>query len=136
MKRISILWLSLLLLMVAGCGNNKENNDTIVYPKLLLGDWSAAHFSDNAVVTTEMWDFSFKADGTGSLFTRQFRYELKGNHIFLHYIVEDNYYGQTEFEYIIKSLSTDLMEWEEVANGNWGNNTYHLKFYRMNKNNI
>ncbi len=136
MKRISILWLSLLLLMVAGCENNKENNDTIVYPKLLIGDWSAAHFSDNAVVTTEMWHFSFKADGTGSLFTRQFRYELKGNHIFLHYIVEDNYYGQTEFEYIIKSLSTDLMEWEEVANGNWGNNTYHLKFYRMNKNNI
>ena len=66
MKKISILWMSLLLLMVAGCSNDDEGSGYIT-PNSLLGKWETAHRSNNPDVfdTADLWEFIFLADGTG-----------------------------------------------------------------------
>ena len=133
MKKISILWLSLLLLMVAGCSNDDESSGYIT-PDNLLGKWEAAHHSNNpgAFDTADLWEFIFYADGTGvsDISTRQFKYEIKGNHIFLHFLGTETYYGQVEYEFKIESYSYDIMEWEEINRTFSGRNTIHLKLYR------
>ena len=133
MKKISILCMSLLLLMVAGCSNDDEGSGYIT-PDCLLGKWEAAHRSNNPDVfdTADLWEFIFLADGTGvsDISTRQFKYEIKGNHILLHFLKSETYYGQVEYEFEIESYSYDIMEWEEINLGYPGNNTQHLKFYR------
>lgn len=133
MKKISILCMSLLLLMVAGCSNDDEGSGYIT-PDSLLGKWEAAHRSNNPDVfdTADLWEFIFLADGTGvsDISTRQFKYEIKGNHILLHFLKSETYYGQVEYEFEIESYSYDIMEWEEINLGYPGNNTQHLKFYR------
>ena len=133
MKKISILCMSLLLLMVAGCSNDDEGSGYIT-PDSLLGKWEAAHRSNNPDVfdTADLWEFIFLADGTGvsDISTRQFKYEIKGNHILLHFLGTETYYGQVEYEFEIESYSYDIMEWEEINLGYPGNNTQHLKFYR------
>ena len=133
MKKNSILWMSLLLLMVAGCSNDDEGSGYIT-PNSLLGKWEAAHRSNNPDVfdTADLWEFIFLADGTGvsDISTRQFKYEIKGNHILLHFLGTETYYGQVEYEFEIESYSYDIMEWEEINLGYPGNNTQHLKFYR------
>lgn len=136
MKKISILWMSMLLLMLAGCSSDDENDDGIVSPSDLAGKWMVAHKSTNPDYydTHDMWPFIFNADGTGSsyLCTGQFTYEIKGYHIFLSYLPSDSYLGQLEFEYEIESYTHDHMEWQEIKIGNWGNITHHLTFYRSN----
>lgn len=125
--------MSLLLLMVAGCSNDDEGSGYIT-PNSLLGKWEAAHRSNNPDVfdTADLWEFIFLADGTGvsDISTRHFKYEIKGNHILLHFLGTETYYGQVEYEFEIESYSYDLMEWEEINLGYPGNNTQHLKFYR------
>ena len=112
MKKNSILWMSLLLLMVAGCSNDDEGSGYIT-PNSLLGKWEAAHRSNNPDVfdTADLWEFIFLADGTGvsDISTRQFKYEIKGNHILLHFLGTEAYYGQVEYEFEIVSYSYDLM---------------------------
>ena len=133
MKKISILCMSLLLLMVAGCSNDDEGSGYIT-ADCLFGKWKAAHRSNNPGVfdTGDMWKFIFDADGTGTsdISTGQFRYELKGNHILLHFLGTETYYGQVEYEFEIESYSYDIMEWEEINRTFSGRNTIHLKFYR------
>ena len=133
MKKICILCMSMLLLMLAGCSNDDEGSGYIT-PDSLLGKWEAAHRSNNPDYgdTADMWEFIFFADGTGvsDISTRQFKFELKGNHILLHFLGTETYYGQVEYEFEIESYSYDIMEWEEINLGYPGNNTQHLKFYR------
>jgi len=133
MKKICILCMSMLLLMLAGCSNDDEGSGYIT-PDSLLGKWEAAHRSNNPDYgdTADMWEFIFFADGTGvsDISTRQFKFELKGNHILLHFLGTETYYGQVEYEFVIESYSYDIMEWEEINRGYSGNNTIHLKFYR------
>ena len=135
MKKKRILWLSVLLLMLAGCSSDDEGNGYVT-PARLLGKWEAAHCSNNPnyLDTCDMWDFIFYADGTGcsDISTGQFRYEIKGHHIFLHFLGSETYYGQIEYEFEIESYSYDIMEWNEINRGYSGDNTIHLKFYRLN----
>jgi hypothetical protein len=137
MKKKRLLWLSVLLLMLAGCSNDDEGSGYVT-PTSLLGRWEAAHRSNNPnyLDTGDMWEFIFFADGTGhaNISTGDFRYELKGNHIFLHFLGSETYYGQIEYEFEIESYSYDIMEWNEINRGYSGNNTIHLKFYRSDYN--
>ena len=139
MKKNRILCLGAMLMLAFGmssCSNSddEKDNNMVVSPMLLLGEWSASHQSMNPDYgdTCDMWAFSFKADGTGTsvLYTHQFRYELKGNHIVLHYQAQDNLYGQLlDWEYEIASVSEDRMEWY-LIDSNSGNRVQHLVFYR------
>ena len=139
MKKNLIFCLSALLMLVFGmssCSSDDEKDgDTVVNPFLLLGEWSASHQNMNPdyADTCDMWAFSFKADGTGTseLGTHQFRYELKGNHIVLHYHAQENVcFVQLDFEYEIASVSKDRMEWY-LIDSNSGNRVQYLVFYRQ-----
>ena len=131
MKKKSLLWLSAILLMLAGCSSN---DDVISNPKQIVGRWMASHHSKNpnSGDTADMWDFTFNADGTGSwpLATRSFRYKIEGNRITLQLMNVEAYYGQTEFTFNIVSHSKDEMEWDEIPNESWNNYGMYLKFYR------
>ena len=137
MKKNLIFCLSALLMLVFGmssCSSDDEKDgDTVVNPFLLLGEWSASHQSMNPdyADTCDMWAFSFKADGTGTseLGTHQFRYELKGNHIILHYQANEIFDDQLDLEYEIASVSKDRMEWYLIDTDS-GNRVQHLVFYR------
>lgn len=139
MKKNLIFCLSALLMLVFGmssCSSDDEKDgDTVVNPFLLLGEWSASHQNMNPDYgdTCDMWAFSFKADGTGTsmLGTHQFRYELKGNHIVLHYHAQENVcFVQLDFEYEIASVSKDRMEWY-LIDSHSGNRVQYLVFYRQ-----
>lgn len=139
MKKNLIFCLSALLMLVFGmssCSSDDEKDgDTVVNPFLLLGEWSASHQSMNPDYgdTCDMWAFSFKADGTGTseLGTHQFRYELKDNHIVLHYQAQENVcFVQLDFEYEIASVSKGRMEWY-LIDSNSGNRVQYLVFYRQ-----
>ncbi len=133
-----IFCLSALLMLVFGmssCSSDDEKDgDTVVNPFLLLGEWSASHQNMNPdyADTCDMWEFSFKADGTGFVHcTQQFRYELKGNHIVLHYQAQENVcFVQLNFEYEIASVSKDRMEWYLIDTDS-GNRVQYLVFYRQ-----
>ena len=139
MKKKGFLWLGAFLLMLAGCSNDDEGSGDVT-PTSLLGKWVAVHHNNNPdyVTSHDMWEFVFYADGTGlsEISTGQFRYELKGNHIFLYFLGSESYYGQIEYEFEIESYSYDIMEWNEINSGYSGNNTIHLKFYRSDNNNL
>ncbi len=138
MKKNLIFCLSALLMLVFGmssCSSDDEKDgDTVVNPFLLLGEWSASHQNMNPDYgdTCDMWAFSFKADGTGTseLGTHQFRYELKGNHIILHYQANEIFDDQLDLEYEIASVSKDRMEWYLIDSDS-GNRMQHLVFYRQ-----
>ncbi len=136
-KEIVFILSGLLLLMVMGCSSDKmDNEDNIVVDsKLIIGEWMASHHSKNPNYgdTADMWDFTFYADGTGSsrhIPTGYFRYEIKGDHIILRLINTESYEGQTVFEYEITSFSKDNMEWDEILDERWGNNSQYLRFHR------
>ena len=140
MKKDLILCLSALMMLIIGissCSNSddEKDNNMVVSPMLLLGEWSASHQSMNPDYgdTCDMWAFSFKADGTGTseLGTHQFRYELKDNHIVLHYQAQENIcFVQLDWEYEIASVSKDRMEWY-LIDSNSGNRVQYLVFYRQ-----
>lgn len=140
MKKILILYLGAMLMLVfcmSSCSNSddEKDNNMVVSPMLLLGEWSASHQSMNPDYgdTCDMWAFSFKADGTGTseLGTHQFRYELKGSHIVLHYQAQENIcFVQLDFEYEIASVSKDRMEWYLIDTDS-GNRVQYLVFYRQ-----
>jgi len=132
MKKKSLLWISALLLMLAGCSSDDDN--IVVNPTLIVGEWMASHQSKNPNYgdTADMWEFTFNADGTGSGFygTRSFKYEIEGNQITLHLTNNiDFIYGQTVFKYNIVNFSKDNMEWDEIPN-NESDNSHYLKFSR------
>lgn len=132
MKRNSLIWISTLLLMLAGCSSDDDN--IVVNHKLIVGEWEANHLSKNPFYadTGDMWKFTFNADGTGTcpFGTGTFRYEIEGDHITLHLTNTYAYYGRITFEYKIVSFSKDRMEWDEIPDENWGDNNMYLKFYR------
>ena len=140
MKKSFILCLGAMLMLVfcmSSCSNSddEKDNNMVVSPMLLLGEWSASHQSMNPDYgdTCDMWAFSFKADGTGTsvLYTHQFRYELKGSHIVLHYQAQENIcFVQLDWEYEIASVSKDRMEWY-LIDSNSGNRVQYLVFYRQ-----
>ena len=139
MKKDLILCLSALLMLAIGISScsssdDEKGNNTVISPMLLLGEWSASHQNMNAdyADTCDMWAFSFKADGTGFVHcTQQFRYELKGNRIVLHYQAQENVcFVQLDFEYEIASVSKDRMEWYLIDTDS-GNRVQHLVFYRQ-----
>ena len=137
MKKKSLLWISALLLMLAGCSSDDENDSEMVAvnPVMLVGEWDVSHKSMNPKYadTADLWFYSFMSNGTGfakPLGTGSFRYELNGNRITLHLLNTEAYWGQTVFEYKIVSISNDMMEWEEIPEKNWGDNSLYLKFYR------
>jgi len=135
MKKKSLLWISAFLLMLAGCNNDDDNNNVDnVNPKLIVGEWMASHHSKNTNYgnTADMWIFTFNADGTGTcpIGTGTFRYEIEGSHITLQLTNIEAYFGQTVFEYNIVSFSKDQMEWDEIPNKYWSDNSLYLKFYR------
>ena len=139
MKKDLIFCLSALLMLAIGISScsssdDEKDNNMVVSPMLLLGEWSASHQNMNPdyADTCDMWEFSFKADGTGFVHcTQQFRYELKGNHIVLHYQAQENvYYVQQDWEYEIASVSKDRMEWY-LIDSNSGNRVQYLVFYRQ-----
>ena len=137
MKKNLILCLGVMLMLAIGvcsCSDDEKDNNTVISPILLLGEWSASHQNmnlDNAD-THDMWPFSFKADGTGTsvLCTHQFRYELKDNHIVLHYQANEIFGDHLAFEYEIASVSKDRMEWYLIDSDS-GNRVQHLVFYRQ-----
>ena len=131
MKKKSLLWMSVLLLMsgmLCACSSDDDG-------EWIVGEWTASHHSKNpqSYDTDDMWFFTFKADGTGSgpFGTRTFRYEIKGNHITLNLMNVDTYYGQTTFDYKIVSRSKNEMEWDETPNDSWDNSGLYFKFYRV-----
>lgn len=139
MKKYFILCLGAMLMLVfcmSSCSNSDDEKDNnMVSPMLLLGEWSASHQNMNPdyADTCDMWAFSFKADGTGTseLGTHQFRYELKDNHIVLHYQAQENIcFVQLDWEYEIASVSKDRMEWY-LIDSNSGNRVQYLVFYRQ-----
>ena len=140
MKKNLVLCLGAMLMLVFGISScsssdDEKDNNTVINPMLLLGDWSASHQSMNPDYgdTCDMWEFSFKADGTGTsvLYTHQFRYELKDNHIVLHYQAQENVcFVQLDWEYEIASVSKDRMEWY-LIDSNSGNRVQYLVFYRQ-----
>ena len=139
MKKNLILCLGALLMLAIGMSScsksdDEKDNNMVVSPMLLLGDWSASHQSMNPDYgdTCDMWAFSFKADGTGTsmLYTHQFRYELKGSHIVLHYQANEIFDDHLDFEYEIASVSKDRMEWY-LIDSNSGNRVQYLVFYRQ-----
>ena len=139
MKKDLIFCLSALLMLAIGISScsssdDEKDNNTVITPSLLVGEWSASHQNMNPdyADTCDMWEFSFKADGTGFVHcTQQFRYELKGNHIVLHYQAQENvYYVQQDWEYEIASVSKDRMEWYLIDTDS-GNRVQHLVFYRQ-----
>ena len=132
MSMRKLLSIGVLLLLLAGC--NSDDDSDAVSPLSLIGEWSASHHSKNPKYadTAEMWPFTFYPDGTGTgpYATKSFRYKINGNHITLHLQNIEAYYGQTVFEYDIVSFSKDRMEWDEIPNEQWGDNSLYLKFYR------
>ena len=127
----------MLVFCMSSCSNSddEKDNNMVVSPMLLLGEWSASHQNMNPdyADTCDMWAFSFKADGTGTseLGTHQFRYELKDNHIVLHYQAQENIcFVQLDWEYEIASVSKDRMEWY-LIDSNSGNRVQYLVFYRQ-----
>ena len=140
MKKDLIFCLSALLMLAIGISScsssdDEKDNNTVITPILLVGEWSASHQNMNPdyADTCDMWAFSFKADGTGTseLGTHQFRYELKDNHIVLHYQAQENVcFVQLDFEYEIASVSKDRMEWY-LIDSNSGNRVQYLVFYRQ-----
>ena len=141
MKKDLILCLSALMMLIIGISisscsssDDEKDNNTVITPILLVGEWSASHQNMNPdyADTCDMWAFSFKADGTGTseLGTHQFRYELKGNHIVLHYQANEIFDDQLDFEYEIASVSKDRMEWYLIDSDS-GNRMQHLVFYRQ-----
>jgi hypothetical protein len=132
MKKKSVLLLGVLLLTLAGC----SSDDNIVDPIYLVGEWEAAHHSNNPDVfdSADLWPFTFNFDGTGTgpIGTGTFRYEVNGKRITLHLMNIETYYGRTVFQYDIESYSIDEMEWEEIPDQYWNDSGYglHLKFYR------
>lgn len=115
------------------CSSSEDDYDN-VNPKLLIGKWEASHHSKNPKYgdTCDMWDFTFNADGTGSgeFGTGTFGYQINDNIITLHLLNTEAYFGRTEFLFKIVSMSKDSMEWDEIPNENWGDNSLYLKFYR------
>ena len=142
MKKDLILCLSALMMLIIGISisscsssDDEKDNNTVITPILLVGEWSASHQNMNPdyADTCDMWAFSFKADGTGTseLGTHQFRYELKDNHIVLHYQAQENIcFVQLDWEYEIASVSKDRMEWY-LIDSNSGNRVQYLVFYRQ-----
>ena len=142
MKKDLILCLSALMMLIIGISisscsssDDEKDNNTVITPILLVGEWSASHQSMNPdyADTCDMWAFSFKADGTGTseLGTHQFRYELKGSYIVLHYQAQENIcFVQLDWEYEIASVSKDRMEWY-LIDSNSGNRVQYLVFYRQ-----
>ena len=140
MKKDLIFCLSALLMLAIGISScsssdDEKDNNTVITPILLVGEWSASHQNMNPdyADTCDMWAFSFKADGTGTseIGTHQFRYELKGNHIVLHYQAQENVcFVQLDWEYEIASVSKDRMEWY-LIDSNSGNRVQYLVFYRQ-----
>lgn len=142
MKKNFILCLGAMLMLIIGISisscsssDDEKGNNMVVSPMLLLGEWSASHQNMNPdyADTCDMWAFSFKTDGTGTsmLGTHQFRYELKGNHIVLHYHAQENVcFVQLDFEYEIASVSKDRMEWYLIDTDS-GNRVQYLVFYRQ-----
>ena len=141
MKKDLILCLSALMMLIIGISisscsssDDEKGNNTVISPMLLLGEWSASHQNMNPdyADTCDMWAFSFKADGTGTseIGTHQFRYELKGNHIVLHYQANEIFDDQLDLEYEIVSVSKDRMEWY-LIDSNSGNRVHYLVFYRQ-----
>ena len=127
-----LLSIGVLLLLLAGCSSDDDSD--AVNPSSLIGEWSASHQSKNPKYadTADMWPFTFNPDGTGTglYATKSFRYKINGNHITLNLTNTESCYGQTVFEYDIVSFSKDRMEWDEVPNENWGDNSLYLRFYR------
>ena len=122
----------MLLLLLVGCSS--DDGSDAADSLSLIGEWSASHQSKNPQYadTADMWNFTFNPDGTGTgpYATKSFRYKIDGNHITLQLQNTEAYYGQTVFEYHIVSFSKDRMEWDEIPNEQWSDNSKYLKFYR------
>ena len=127
-----LLSIGMLLLLLVGCSS--DDGSDAVDSLSLIGEWSASHHSKNPQYadTADMWNFTFNPDGTGTgpYATKSFRYKIDGNHIALQLQNTEAYYGQTVFEYHIVSFSKDRMEWDEIPNEQWSDNSKYLKFYR------
>ena len=86
MKKDLILCLSALMMLIIGISisscsssDDEKDNNTVITPILLVGEWSASHQNMNPdyADTCDMWEFSFKADGTGFVHcTQQFRHRF------------------------------------------------------------
>jgi hypothetical protein len=133
----NVLWVAVALMMAGliSCSNSDDDNG-VANARLLIGEWAVSHHSNNPDMgdTTDMWSFTFEPDGTGrsNICTRNFTYELKDNHIILHYLPHESIYvyGPLDYEYKIVNISKDIMEWDEVPDEHWGVNSLHLIFYR------
>ena len=130
MEKICILCMSALLLILAGCDKDDDFDSVI-------GNWSVSHSTNSPDIfdTCDMWDYSFKSNGTGSSDTgsslyNHFRYEIHGNHIILHYQASADVIGKLDFEYEIMFFSKDKMEWQEIPDESRGGVTHHLIFWR------
>ena len=136
MKTKSVFLLSVLLLTLAGCSSDDNEND-IVSPIILTGEWEVAHRSNNPNVfdTADIWPFTFNSDGTGTwpIGTGTFRYEVAGKYVTIYLTNIEAYYGQPVFKYEIVSYSNDRMEWEEIPNEYWSNYGQHFIFYRKSR---
>lgn len=138
MKKKSLLWISMLLLMsgmLCACSSDDDaGSDSDNYPQTIVGEWMASHHNKNPQLydTADMWHFTFNADGTGTgpLGTKTFRYEIERDRITLFLTNIEAYYGQTVFEYKILNLSDNDMEWDEITNDDWDYKGLYLKFHR------
>ena len=130
-KYLFVLMSAVLMVMSAGCSKDEEEVVLDVNPSELSGIWWVSHqYHDSELINScDTWEFAFYKNGTGSSdrCTHIFTYELKNGHVFLHYQSRDNYNSQLDFEYIIKSCSKDIMEWDEIS-GN-SNALQYLTFH-------
>lgn len=128
-----LLGIGVLLLLLAGCSSDDDND--VIDTALIIGEWEASHHSKNPnyADTADMWRFTFNADGTGSgpFYIKSFRYTVDGNRVTLNLMNTESYYdAQTIFIYEIVRLSKNKMEWDEITQDHWQNNSMYLKFYR------
>ena len=125
LKKVMVALLGMMI--IVGCSS--DDNDVSI-----VGHWMASHHSKNPKYadTADMWDFTFKPDGTGigPYDKKSFSYDVNGNRVTLTYKETEGNGEQIVFVYKIVSFSENKMEWDEIPQDSSRDNYLFLHFYR------
>jgi len=128
-KKILVALLGMMILV--GCSGDDDCD--VVHPLKVVGHWMASHHHHSSFCdTTDMWDFTFNADGTGCgpSSMESFRYTVNDNRVTLSLMNTESYFGQTVYVFEVVSISKDRMEWTEISDNPLIDHNLILKFYR------